>query len=269
MWGLTSAVALLAAGCFHPHPATGSPCTADSECPTELVCSHGSCEVTVAPDDAAPSDQALPDVAIDAPTGPMLVQQVIASADRAATLGATLPAAPAPGNVLLMIGGNQHTSLTSVTGGGATWTKITGSNENANIEVWFGIADGSHTPVMLDCAVSGCETQPIWMHLSEWSGLAGASAVGPSIASNGLTSPVHVGSITTTATNLIVFAFSDASPNTVGVPAPGTWTKLDEVMPVAVMQNAWYLVGGPGTYGPAVTETAHSWDAALVVLRPR
>ena len=49
---------------------------------------------------------------------------------------------PHAGNGLLMIGANQHTSLTSVTGG-ATWTRIASSAENANIEVWFGIADGT------------------------------------------------------------------------------------------------------------------------------
>jgi hypothetical protein len=232
------------------------------------VCSHGSCETTLAGHDAAPGDDGPPgDTPADSAGGPMLVQQIIASADRAATLDATLPAAPTAGDVLLMIGANQHTLLTSVTGG-ATWTKITGSNENANIEIWYGIADGSHTPVSLDCAVSGCETQPIWMNLSEWSGLAG-NPVGPSIATNGQTSPVQVGSITTTGADLLVFAVSDGSPNSVGVPGPGTWTALEDVAPVAITQNAWYRVAPAGTYAPKVTETANGWDAVFVVLRPR
>jgi hypothetical protein len=275
MWGLTSvAVALLAAGCFRPHPATGSPCTTDSDCPSELVCSHGSCETTVAPDDAAPGDDApLADTPVDMPAaaGPMLVQQTTASQDRAATLSATLLAAPAAGNVLVMIGANQHTTdATSVTGGGANWTKIVSSPENANIEVWYGITDGSHTPVTLDCGLSGCETQPIWMHLSEWSGLATTGLVEPPIASNGLASPARAGSITTHgAQDVIIFAVADAAPNTVGTPTPGTWTALTEVAPVAVTQFAWYQIGPPGTYTPSVTETGHSWDAALVALRAR
>ena len=267
MWGLTStAVALLAAGCFHPNPATGSPCTSDKECPDELVCSHGSCELTV-------SDAALRDDApmADAPaTAPMLVQQTTASMDRAASLSTSLSAAPTVGNVLVMIGANQHTSLTSVSGGGATWTKITGSIQNANIEVWYGIADGSRTPVTLDCGVSGCETQPIWMHLAEWSGLATTGVVEASIASNGVSSPVSFGSVTTHDEQvLLLFALADGAPNTVGTPGPGTWTGLDEVAPVAVTQFAWYRVVGPGTYSPTVTETAHGWDAAFVLLRSR
>jgi len=271
MWGPASvAVAVLATGCFHPHPATGSPCVTNDECPDGLVCSHGSCETTLAGDDAAPGDDAPADTPGDSSAAqPMLVQQIIASADRAATLDATLSAAPTAGNMLLMIGANQHTALTSVTGGGATWKKITGSNENANLELWFGITDGSHTPVSLDCAVSGCETQPIWMNLSEWSGLDMSNPIGPSIATNGLTSPVQMGSITTTSTNLLVFAVSDGSPNTVGIPSPGTWTALQGVAPVAITQNAWYRVAPAGTYAPRVSETANGWDAAFVVLRPR
>jgi hypothetical protein len=269
MWGLTSAaVALLAAGCFRPHPATGSPCTTNDECPDGLVCSHGACEVTLAGDDAAPADDAMTDAASDAaPGGPMHVQQVIASADRAATLDATLPAAPSAGNVLLMIGANQHTSLTSVTGGG-TWTKIAGSDENANIEVWYAVADGSRSPVSLDCTLSGCETQPIWMNLTEWSGLAAQNLVEAGISTSGVTSPVHVASVTTSSPHdLIVFAFADGAPNVVGVPGPGNWIALDEVAPVAITQFAWYRIVTPGTYAPTVTETANGWDAAFVILR--
>lgn len=273
MWGLTSmAVALLAAGCFHPHPATGSPCVTDTECPDGLVCSHGSCELTLAGDDAAPGDDAPPaDTPGDVPaTSPMLVQQTTASQDRAATVSATLLAAPTAGNVLVMIGANQHTSLTSVTGGGATWTMIISSNENANIEVWYGIADGTRTPVTLNCGVAGCETQPIWMHLSEWSGLATTGVVDQSIAGHGLASPAHAGSITTHgAQDLIILALADGAPNTVGTPAPGAWTALTEVAPVAITQFAWYRVGPPGAYAPSVTETANGWDAALVALHAR
>jgi hypothetical protein len=234
------------------------------------VCSHGTCELTAAGDDAAPGDDAMADAPNDAAGGPMLVQQVIASADRAATLDATLPAAPAAGDVLLMIGANQHTALTSVTGGGATWTKIAGSDDNANIEVWYGIADGSRSAVALDCAMNGCETQPIWMNLSEWSGLLTTNLVEAGISTSGLTSPVRVASVTTkNPRDLLVFAFADGAPNVVGTPTPGTWTALTEVAPVAVTQFAWYRVVDPGTYAPTVTETANGWDAAFVILRAR
>src|SRR5215470_10206644 len=166
-----AAAALLAAGCFRPHPEVGSLCSPEGVCPDGLICSMGKC--VLAPfDDAAPDDTLADTAGFDAPPGaPILVQQVTAHLDHAATLSATLPAAPQAGHVLLMIGANEHDVLTSVTGGGTTWTMAAGSQVNANEEVWFGITDGTSATVTINCATN-CGAQPTWMNLSEWSGLA-------------------------------------------------------------------------------------------------
>ena len=47
-----------------------------------------------------------------------------------------------------MIGAAEHGGLASVTGGGvATWTRATRSLNNTNIEIWYGITDGSSAAV--------------------------------------------------------------------------------------------------------------------------
>jgi len=85
---------------------------------------------------------------------------------------------------------------------------------------------------------------------------------------DGTTSPANAGTlVTTNPRDLVVFAISDTAPDTIGVPGPGTWTALP-VLDHAVIQEAWYLVANTtASFAPAVSETAHTWDAALVGLR--
>ncbi|HET9990477.1 MAG TPA: hypothetical protein VFQ65_18230, partial [Kofleriaceae bacterium] len=44
------------AGCYHPNPATGSPCDEATPCPSGLVCSANTCELASSVDDAALGD---------------------------------------------------------------------------------------------------------------------------------------------------------------------------------------------------------------------
>jgi hypothetical protein len=252
------AMAVLA-GCFDPHPMAGIACSASGDCPDGLVCVANTC--------AASSD----DAAIDAPVAavPMLVQQITASLDHSAIVTATLPATPAAGNALVMIGANEHDVLTSVTGGGATWTIAAGSSQNANVEVWTGITDGSSATVTINCA-TGCDAQPVWMSLSEWSGLASSNLSDVSIANAGLDSPARTDGVTTTGTHdLLVVAVADLQPNAFGEPMPGTWQPLTPIVTAAIAQSAWYAVVTPGTYAPTVSETGHDWDVVLAGLHGR
>lgn len=179
------------AGCFSAHPAPGAPCADNGACPTGLVCSPATdtCELHAIDIDAGTRlDAAIdarrpPDAAPDAATSPTLVQQAGNSAASAPTISATLPAVPAAGDVLVMIGGNPQGALTSVTGGGvATWTRAARSTANANVEVWYGVTDGSNAVVTIMLAGSASSMSIV---VAEWSGLATTNTLDGALDSNG------------------------------------------------------------------------------------
>jgi len=201
------------------------------------------------------------DAAIDAPPNvPALQQQITNYVATGASLSATLPATPTSGDVLVMIGATPAGALTSVTGGSASWTLATRSTVNANIEMWYAVADGS-SPTVTIARTSNATV--MWLAVSEWSGLTTPVVLDDSIATSGTTSPASAGSIATTGPALVLFGVADGSPNTFGAPAPGTWTLMTGIAGADV-QNEWYRVAtSAGTFAPSVTETAHVWDAAI------
>ena len=269
--------AAVLAGCYSPHPQPGAPCSSNG-CPDGLVCSPATmtCELH-AIDAATTIDTPLAiDARVDAPVDgrpidapmpqPTLVQQGVNYADQATSLSVTLPNLPGANHVLVMIGGNPHAHLDSVTGGGVTtWTFAAGSWDNANIEIWYGVSNGSNATVTITCATN---TLSMALSVSEWSGLATTNLLDTQNAIGGVVSPAKSGSITTTnAHDLLLFGVGDDAPNTFGNPAPGTWTQLTPVTGFLV-QGEWYrIVSATGTYTPTVSETANSWDGASVALR--
>ncbi|HEY6036841.1 MAG TPA: hypothetical protein VIV58_21330, partial [Kofleriaceae bacterium] len=262
-----------AIGCYAPDPATGARCAAGGTCPEGLVCSPASqtCERTAvdahvdAIRDAAVTAHDAPDAPIDAATTATLIQTATSYASPSTSLAVVLPNAPAAGHVLVLIAGNPHAPLASVTGGGATWTRVALSPTYNNVEIWLGVTDGSSSTVT---ATDPGSTASMSMLLTEWSGLATANILDGSAAIDGATSPASAGSITTAnAHDLLIFAISDDVPNTFGAPAPGSWSALP-ALDHAVNQAAWYVVvASAGSFAPQVSETAHAWDAALVGLR--
>ncbi|HEY5924137.1 MAG TPA: hypothetical protein VIV11_20800, partial [Kofleriaceae bacterium] len=182
-------------GCFAPSAQPGARC-ANGMCPEGLVCSPATdtCErTTVALDDAggvdivplddAPlaTDDALP----DAPPLPMavLVQQANGFSANGGMVSATLPALPTSGNVLVMVGAAISGSLTSVTGGGATWTRATSSLINSNVEVWFGVTNGSSATVTVNRTLS---ISSIWLVVFEWQGLDATAPLDVARSANGI-----------------------------------------------------------------------------------
>jgi hypothetical protein len=200
---------------------------------------------------------------------PPLVQQRTDSILTGASLTVTLPAPPAAGHTLLMIGAATQGPLTSVSGGGvATWTLATKSTVHGNIEVWYGITDGSSAAVTI--AMTG-SFQPLLMSLTEWSGLAtGANAIDRAQAANGTGTTAAAGAITTThANDLVLFGVSDLnfSPLTFVAPTPGTWNALDPVKGLVSEGVWWQIASSTGTLSPSLAGTAMGWDAAVVAIR--
>lgn len=258
-------VLVLFAGCYAPHPQPGAPC-AEGTCPDGLVCATATqtCELRDIDASVPPVDAV--DATPDAATMAELVQQKASYAAIAPQLSITLPSLPAAGDMLVFVGGCPQNNLESVTGGGiTTWTRGAFSRVNANVEIWYGVTDGTSRTVL--AKLMTC-IGPFQGAVSEWSGLAVPPDDGAHAAA-GTTSPADPGIVTTTnARDLLIFGVTDNAGSTFGMPAPGSWTALDNPSGMYITQGAWYQVtSAPGVYEPQVSETAHSWDAALVALK--
>ena len=203
-----------------------------------------------------------------------LVQQTTGSATNAFTYTLAPASATTVGNLLVMVGANWCTALTSVTGNGVTtWYRAAHSTSWSNLEIWYGVVDTSSTAgvtISIPNPTSGCSTGGgTWMNLSEWSGVSpildGASA------QSGTTSPASAGSITTSnANDLIILGTSIATGN-LGTPSPGTWTAMTAIA-TPDKQSSWYqAVSSAGPYNPSVTVTGISGsngdDAAMAAFQ--
>jgi hypothetical protein len=276
--GIVLAVTLCA--CYQPTPAAGAPCAENGQCPGDQLCDRSQSPpvcVTSLPIFDAPlqspdardaagdaSDARIPDAHVP---GAMLVQQEINTATSGTTLSLTLTTAPENGDVLVMIGAGIKGSLAGVSGGGVPiWQKATGSFVNCNIEIWYGVTDGSSATVTIALTNN---MGIIWMNVSEWSGLAITAMLDGASSDGRLVSPAAPGPITTTnANDLLLFGVTDTLPNTFGTPGPGSWTAMTSLEVAQCRQVAWYsVVSATGTYAPTVTETANAWEAAVVALK--
>lgn len=263
------ALGLLTA-CYSPQPSPGAPCP-DGVCPTGLVCSPAThtCELHAIDGGTTIDAPRLIDARIDAPPDayvppqPILRQQAVNYANAAASLSATLPASPTNGNLIIMIGGTPTAPLTSVTGGGvATWKLAASSTVQSNVEIWYGITDGSSATVTVALTNN---SSPTWLSVSEWANVT--AVVDDSNELDGSTSPATAGSVTTTTRDLLMFGLSQFAPTTIGSPTPGTWTALQPIDGF-VKQRAWYRVEPTaGTYGASVSVSNNGWDAALVAFK--
>jgi hypothetical protein len=208
--------------------------------------------------DGKPHDGAMSEI-------PTLVAQSSNYATGPVTLSATVPGKA--GDLLVMTGAGVHSMLTSVGGGGATWTRAALSTNNENVEAWYGVADGSSGTVTI--SLTG-NTKDIWMVVSEWSGIHTAAPLDIATATSGLASPATASLQTTNAHDLLILAITDATPNTFGTPAPGTWLGLTPIddQTFADQQHEWYqVVTATGRFTPTVSDTANQWEAALVAFR--
>lgn len=258
---------IVVVGCYAPHPHAGSPCD-DGPCPEGLVCSPRTRTCELHASDAGVADTRGRDaVASDAATAVALVQQRTNASAGAAMLAVALPVAPARDHVLVLAGGASRSRLDSVSGGGvARWTRAAHSNMNTNVELWFGVSDGSSAVVTISLLANN---GPIWMNVSEWSGLATVDLLDAATADgSGIGAPTAGPIATSHAHDLVVFAVADNPGSTFGTPAPGMWTALDSIKTI-VSQGEWFQVLDVTTtaLAPRVDDTGAGWDAAVIALR--
>jgi hypothetical protein len=205
------------------------------------------------------------DGASDAATSPALVQGAGSAALNVPSVAATLDGVPAAGNMLVLVGGGHVGALLTPVGASASWTRAAISTMFPNIEIWFGVADGSSVTVTIQ------STAPTGMSLwvGEWRGLSGTNVLDSGIATAGTASPASAGTIVLSgAPELVIFAVNSFFPNTYGVPTGGTWTELDTQLSGDSIQRVWFQIAmAPGTVAPTVDETRHQWDAAIAAFR--
>jgi hypothetical protein len=190
------------------------------------------------------------------------------------TLQVILPSLPLANNLLVMVGAMVNGPLSTPTGGGATWSKATASYTWTNVEIWYGITDGSSATVNISSTAAAGN---IWMQVSEWSGMTTGSVLDTAAAGTGTsgTSPASASapSITTTQANdLLIFGVSTYTSETfVGTPAPGTWTPMAAVAASGDEQAEWYrVVSATGAYQPAISISGPvtiRWDAAIAAFK--
>jgi hypothetical protein len=280
---------LAAAACYSPHPAAGAACAPGNTCPDPLVCvlspTGPVCEPvgTVFADASTQHDAPLVDAPPDSnvvgdgrmidsstpPPGPMLIQQATNKSASASTVSTTFVTAPAAGNLLVMVGAANGGMLDTVTGGGVTtWSQATGNYDNANVEIWYGITDGSSSTVTISRSVN---FNNMWIVISEWSGMAAASPLDVASSRGGLSSTASVPLITTLhAHDVLIFGVGNTEPGaSVGAPAPGTWTAMDTAGPTPdYIQYSWYReVTTATSYQPTVSANGCGWDAAVAAFK--
>jgi hypothetical protein len=253
-------------GCYAPDPQPGAPCPA-GVCPEGLECSPATSTCEVRAVDAAIPDDASDAMLLDAPPGQLIRQQITNHAENVTTLSATLPAAPAADHLLVMIGANLSGALTSVSGGGAIWSRAASSLIYSNVEVWYGTTNGSSATVTIAMSQAA---SAMWMSVSEWSGLEPLGPLDGARADHDEMNPVTAGSITLLhGHDLLLFAATTALPNSFTSPTPGTWTALQGITSATHMQNAWYrIVMTAGAQAPQVLQSRdEGWEAAVVAFR--
>jgi hypothetical protein len=204
-----------------------------------------------------------------------LVQQTARGADDQHSLDVTLDALPTSGNVLVMVGGTERDRiLTPVGGGVASWMQAARSLTYQNIEIWYGITDGSSSTVTITCACASTALGQVKMSLGEWDGLITTNLFEVGEALAGTTTGPGVAStdaiVTLAAPDLLIFGV--ATLGTIGPDVIGTdgrWTAFDPIAVNEMNQSQWYqVVAGPGTYMPGAMVIG-DWDAAVVAFRAR
>jgi hypothetical protein len=214
--------------------------------------------------DAPPVEQ--PDaVNVDAALShePAFVQQAKAEAPNSNTpLKVMLPLAPTAGHLLVAIGADEHGALTGVSGGGVVaWSLATRSTANTNIEIWYGITDGSSSTISLTFPQ---DDLPMWAVVGEWSG---AGPFDGAKSANGTTSVASAGSLAVQARDLVIFGVGDQTPNAYGTMDTG-WTALMPAGSNHTDQRVWFTIAAAtGTLAPSVGQTANQWDAAVAAFR--
>lgn len=176
-------------------------------------------------------------------------------------------AQPKAGNTLILTIGlsSISTTVTGVTGGGATWTRALSSATNRDVETWYGMSNGTSNSVTVTYSNASSASSG---NISEWSGIASSNPVAQTATSSGNSVQLITGNVTNTTPNVLILAHTRSATGTASgtptnnfvpltTPNSGTWA------------GAYRLPNANSTYSTTWELTvAKIYDTNILVFLP-
>jgi hypothetical protein len=201
-----------------------------------------------------------------------LVQEVSSYTANGGPAGKTITiAAPGAGNALrLMLRRVPTLSISSVTGGGVTWTQlasVTNSNSSMATELWGGDnSSGSGTTITV--TVSDTYGGRVDVNVSEWSGMPATRSPSPAPSTNtGTSATLTTSSVTPTASNeVLLLAVGVATNGTVTNTPSGGFTALSRAG-VTTFEGFGYRIvpAASGSYSTTWANSVAYWPWATII----
>lgn len=172
---------------------------------------------------------------------------------------------PAIGNALVLaVGGNlAGGSVSTVSGGGVTWSKVIGTSINRLSEIWCGPASsGVGTTVTM--TVSGTDTNQ--MTVSEWSGMD-CTVVSSATAGSASNATITSGNAVVVDPGSMIYAVVRWGGGQTYVSGPSaSFTSLGRI--ITRSDSGYLLPNAVGTYSTVWTVTlAVPWDIQIAEFR--
>lgn len=194
-----------------------------------------------------------------------LVQQANNSQGSGASLAVTI-AAPAAGSALVVMCAQNSFAVSSISGGGVTWTLLNKSAFNFySTEIWYGEnSSGSGTTVTITLAGSTrCAAT-----VTEWSGVKTSSAADASVPdTSGTSTSASPGAIDPSANPALYLAVASTQNSTFTSTVGGGFTQLTDPTPGggALSVEGAYLIDNSGHASATPTFgilASAAWEAA-------
>lgn len=190
---------------------------------------------------------------------PALIQQAVG------TNSVTI-SAPASGNSLIaQIAGGAADSITSITGGGVTWSKaLRKAGSSTSAEIWYGHgSSGSGTTITLNR--SGRSPGPMCANVSEWSGLNNAAPEATNNNSDVANAIVTTNSVTPSSTNALVVGNAVWTLNDYSTGPTNSFTRMTQTnITGAFIEEGYQIESSAIAYSTGWTLTAGiAWAATI------
>jgi PKD repeat protein len=195
------------------------------------------------------------------------VQQKTAIYSSAASVIATLSAAPHPASALVLFSANNNVNITGVSGGGVTWVRGSSSSSHSVVEIWYGLnSSGTGTAITVNYTNA---TGSGAVNVSEFSGVATTNALDVAPApSNGVsTTPTSPTAATNNPNDLVLAAAADTSVGATTSGPTNSFIALTEASNSNKIIPAYRIVTASGSYSTTWTEPNGGWDSAIVALK--
>src|SRR5581483_3331749 len=227
---------------------------------------------------AAGAGAALPMPAVPVGAAPSLsgtgpVQQATGSTSASSSLVVTLPANVTSGNALVaFVSATTSTFFVStVTGGGVSWTRITFFSDGANVtpEAWHGV-NSSGGSATVTCTLSSSLSAVA--HVSEWAGfdLQATPLFETYARASGTSLTAGAGTLTTTTSGDLLLAASGISTaGAIGSVSAG-FADLLAPSPIATLHQvvAYRANAAPGSHAPSwLLAGPASWAGVAVAFK--